>query len=129
MLSVAADHLLKAMKKEGIQRLIWMTGAGVSAPEDQPKLINHIIKFALKTLARKVLEQSELAVDKVRNSNLDWIVVRAPMLTEGNYTGEIREGWVGVNTGPRLARADAAAFILRAITDDTYLHKAPVISN
>lgn len=129
LLPVAVDHMLAAMQAHNVQRIVYMTGAGVEAPQDQPKLFNHFIKFALKTMAGDVLKQSEMAVDKVRASDRDWVVVRAPMLTDGEYTGQIREGWVGVNTGPRLARADAAAFILDQAMSSTYLKKAPVISN
>lgn len=129
MLPKAADNILAAMQQHDVRRIIYMTGAGVAAPQDQPKLFNHLIKFALKTLSGDVLKQSEMAVDKVRSSDTDWVVVRAPMLTDGEHTGNIRVGWVGVNTGPRLNRADAADFMLSQIDEDAYLHKAPVISN
>lgn len=129
MLTCAADHIMSVMQERGIMRLIYMTGAGVSAPQDQPNLINHIIKFALKTLAGDVLRQSEEAVEKIRLSNLDWIIVRAPMLTDSGYTGKIRVGWVGVNTGARLARADAASFMLGQVTSSDHLKQSPMISN
>lgn len=132
MLPKAVDNILAAMKRHQIDRIIYMTGAGVDAPEDQPKLFNHFIKFALKTMAGDVLKQSEMAVNKIRNSDKTWTVVRAPMLTDGEHTGQYRVGWVGVNTGPRLARADAADFMLKLLKDEqakAYLNKAPVISN
>lgn len=129
LLPRAVDNILAAMNLKGIKRLVYMTGAGVSFPEDQPGLFDRVIKFALKTTAGKVLEQSEQAVRKVQNSDRDWTVVRAPMLTNAEHTGDYRVGWVGVNTGPRLARADAADFILKQTTDDSYIGKAPVVSN
>lgn len=129
MLPNAAANILNTMQRHGVMRLIYMTGAGVPAPEDRPQLLNHIIKFMLKTLAGDVLKQSERAVELVRNSDRDWTVVRAPMLTDGPATGQIRTGWVGVNTGPRLTRADAAAFMLQQVNDRAYLRQAPMISN
>lgn len=129
MLPRAADNIIAAMQQSGVMRLIYMTGAGVDAPQDQPKFINHVIKFALKTISGDVLRQSEEAVAKVRGSDRDWTVVRAPMLTDGDYSGDIRVGWVGVNTGPRLARADAAAFMLQQAAATDHLRQAPVISN
>ncbi len=129
MLPRAAEHIIAAMQQAGVMRLVYMTGAGVDAPQDQPKLFNHFIKFALKTMAGEVLRQSALSVDKVRASDRDWVVVRAPMLTDGDYSGNIRVGWVGVNTGPRLARADAAAFMLAQANGTAHLRQAPVISN
>lgn len=129
MLPVAVDHILSAMQRQRIKRLIYMTGAGVDMPEDKPRLFNHIIKFALKTMAGDVLQQSELAARKVQNSGLDWTIVRAPMLNDNPHSGKYRVGWISVNTGPRLSRADAADFILRQLTDPSYLCKAPVVSN
>ncbi len=129
MLAMAAQNILNAMHKANVRRIIWMTGAGVPAPEDQPKLINHLIKFALRLAAGPVLAKSEEAVDLVRRSDRDWMVVRAPMLVDGEATGKIRVGWVGVDTGPRLVRADGAAFMLAQLTGDSYLRRAPMISN
>lgn len=129
MLSQAADNILAAMHRHGIKRLIYMTGAGVPSVEDRPQLLDHGIKFLLKTLAGDVLKQSEEAVNRVRHSKLDWTVVRAPMLTDGPATGNIRVGWIGVNTGPHLARGDAAAFLLQQVNSREFVGKAPVISN
>jgi putative NADH-flavin reductase len=129
MLALAAQNILNAMQKANVRRLIWMTGAGVPAPEDQPKLINHLIKLALRLAAGPVLAKSEEAVNRVRRSDRDWVVVRAPMLVDGEATGKLRVGWVGVDTGPRLVRADGAAFMLSQLTNDSYLRRAPMISN
>ncbi|MCC6170338.1 MAG: SDR family oxidoreductase [Caldilineaceae bacterium] len=129
MLPAAVGHILKAMQRHGIKRLVFMTGAGVDMPQDRPKLINHLIKFALMTLARAVAQQSEEATRLVQNSGLDWVIVRVPRLNDNPFSGRYRVGWVGVNTGPNLSRADAADFILKQLHSDEYLHQAPVISN
>ena len=127
--TVATKNIVAAMQKYGITRLVSLTGAGVDAPEDQPKLINHVIKFALKSLSGAVLADAEQHAKVLQNSTLDWVIVRGPMLTEGPHTGKYRVGWVGVNTGTRISRADVADFMLKQVTDNTYLHKAPMISD
>ncbi len=129
MQTMAIKNIVTAMNKYGITRLVSLTGAGVDAPEDKPKVMNHVIKFALKTLSGTVLQDAEQHAAVLRNSNLDWVIVRGPMLTEGPYTGKYRVGWVGVNTGTRISRADVADFMLKQLTDTTYLHKAPMISD
>jgi putative NADH-flavin reductase len=128
VLPVGAQHIIDVMKANGVDRLIYMTGAGVEMPGDRPKLMNHIIRFMLKTMAGDVLEKSERAVEKVKASDLDWTILRAPMLTNAPHSGSYRVGMVGVNTGPRLARADAADFILKSLSGG-YSHEAPVVSN
>jgi putative NADH-flavin reductase len=125
----ATEFIVAAMQKHGVKRLISLTGGGVAAPEDQPKLINHIIKFALKTLAGDVLKDGEGHSDVIKRSGLEWVIVRGPVLTDDPPSGKIRVGWVGVNTGTRLSRADLADFMLQQVTNDSYLGKMPMISN
>lgn len=127
--TTATRNIVAAMKKHGVRRLVSLTGAGVDAPQDQPKLINHIIKFALKTLAGDVLRDGQGHAQVIQVSNLDWVIVRGPRLQDGPHTGKYRVGWVGVNTGTTLNRADLADFMLTQITDTTYLRKLPAISN
>jgi putative NADH-flavin reductase len=127
--TVAIKNIIAAMEKYGITRLVSLTGAGVDAPQDKPKFINHVIKFALKTLQGAVLADAEQHLQVLQASNLDWVVVRGPMLTEGSYTGKYRVGWVGVNTGTRISRADVADFMLKQVTDNSFIHQAPMISD
>ncbi len=129
MQTVAIENIVTAMQKYGVKRLVTLTGAGVDAPQDQPKLMNHLIKFALKTMSGDVLKDAERYVEIIKQSPLDWVVVRGPMLNEGPHTGKYRVGWVGVNTGARISRADVADFMLKQITDNTYLHQLPMVSD
>jgi hypothetical protein len=50
------------------------------------------------------------------------------MLTDQPTQGTLKVGYVGDIT-PRLSRADMATFMLKQLDDDTYLKKAPAISN
>ncbi len=129
MQTVAIRNVVAAMQKYGVKRLVSLTGAGVDAPQDKPKFMNHVIKLALKTISGHVLRDAVQHFEVIKNSPLDWVVVRGPMLTEGPHTGKYRVGWVGVNTGPRISRADVADFLLKQATDTTYLHQTPMISD
>lgn len=129
MQTVAIQNIIAAMQKFGVKRLISLTGAGVDAPQDKPKFSNHLIKLALKTMSGDVLKDAEQHAELIKHSGLDWIIVRGPMLVEGPHTGKYRVGWVGINTSARISRADLADFLLKQVTDNTYLHQAPMISN
>jgi putative NADH-flavin reductase len=128
-ISKGTSNIIEAMKRHGVRRLILSAGAGVGGEGDQPKLFNHLISFALKLAARHVLEDMTRTVALVRESDLDWTVVRVPMLTDGPAKGSVRVGRVGVGTGPRITRADMARFMLEQLSDDTHIRKSPVISN
>jgi len=125
---LCTTNIISAMEKYGIKRLVSLTGAGVDDSRDRPKLANHLIKTALKLMSGHVLKDAENHVDVIRKSNLDWVIVRGPMLKDGPHTGNYRIGWVGVNTSSRISRADLADFLLKQATDTTYLGQAPLVS-
>ena len=66
---------------------------------------------------------------RIRTSDLDWTIVRPPNLTDGEFTGVYRIGfpksWKEVTD--KMSRADVADFMLKQITDFTYLRKAPAV--
>jgi putative NADH-flavin reductase len=128
-ISTGMEIILAAMRRQNVKRLIISAGAGVGDPQDMPKLFDKAIGLLLKTFSRNVYEDILRVVATVRASDRDWTVVRVPMLTDGPLTGQVRIGMVGKGTGPRISRADMAAFMLKQVTDTQYLHQAPVVSN
>jgi putative NADH-flavin reductase len=129
IVSQGMQHIIAAMKKQGIRRLIISAGAGVADPNDAPTLLNHTISFLLKLTAKNVYADMQRTVDVVRGSDLEWTVIRVPRLTDGPKTGSIHVGYVGKGTGTQLSRANLADYLLRQLTDSTYVHKAPAISD
>jgi putative NADH-flavin reductase len=66
----------------------------------------------------------------IEQSRLDWTIVRPAAFTNGSRTGEYRHGFPATDktTKLQISRADVADFILKQLTDDMYLHKAPGVS-
>jgi putative NADH-flavin reductase len=130
ILSTAAQTVVDAMKKQGVKRLVTLTGAGVRYPEkDEPKLFDRVMGFLLKRMAGDLLADSTQHVEIVRNSGLDWTIVRVPVLTEAAHTAKIKVGYVGKGISARIGRADVADFILRVLEQRSHLYDLPVISN
>lgn len=128
-ISKGTANILSAMQQHGVGRLVISAGAGVGDPRDKPGLFDKFIKVLLQLFSRHVVADMARVVALVRASDLKWTVVRAPMLTDNPRGAEVRVGYLGQGVGPRLARADLAAFMLAQVDDDTYLRQAPVISN
>jgi putative NADH-flavin reductase len=126
--TVGMENIVGAMKKNGVSRLVSLTGAGVRDEKDRPKLIDRVFRLLLKLLQRDVLEDAENHAEVIRESGLDWVIVRAPQLTDGPRTSGYRVGYVGEDSGTKISRADIANFMLRQLTDDTYLRQRPMIS-
>jgi len=127
--TAGTENIITAMHAHGVRRLVISAGAGVGDPNDAPKIMNHVVNLLLKLVARHVYEDMKQVVEKVRASNLDWVIVRVPMLTDDPPTGVVQVGYVGKGMGMRISRADMAEFMLRQVSDDAYLHKTPAISN
>jgi putative NADH-flavin reductase len=128
-ITTGTQNILSAMQQQDVRRLVISAGAGVRDPLDKPKLIDHVFGLLLRVLSRSAVEDMTQVVKLVRASDLDWTVVRVPRLLDTPGSGKIRIGYLGADVSTQLSRADMAAFMLQQVTDRTYLHQAPVISN
>jgi uncharacterized protein YbjT (DUF2867 family) len=64
----------------------------------------------------------------VHESDLEWVIVRPMILTNGPWTNDYRIG-VDLKPGrhPYISRADVADFLIRQLADDTFVRKMPAI--
>ncbi|MCL7455294.1 MAG: SDR family oxidoreductase [Anaerolineae bacterium] len=122
-------NITAAMEAHGVRRLVQSVGAGIRDPRDQPRLFDRLIKIALNLFSRHVYEDMGRTAEIIRASDLDWTLVRVPMLTGDPVQGDLKVGYLGQGVGPRVTRAALAAFMLQQVEDTTYVHEAPVISN
>ena len=81
-------------------------------------------------LLRPAFADHEAQEVHIRQSDLDWIIVRPAAFTEGPATGEYKEGFAPNerNLELKISRADVASAMLKQLTSDTYLHQAPAFS-
>jgi len=122
-------NITDAMTSEGIRRIISLSGGGLPAEDhDEPKTADRVIRFLLKTMAPQVLDDAKGHLAVLRESGLDWTVVRGPRLTDAPATGSYRVGWVGVNASTQIARADLATFILSQLDDRQFIQELPFVS-
>lgn len=128
MMEKAAKNIVAAMKKHGVRRLVSTTGAGVRQPQDQPKLIDHLISALLHLMARAVVLDSAANVKVIQASDLDWTVVRFPRLMDGAHTGKYRVGYVSKDSSSQLSRADGADFVVKELEARQWLRKLPLVS-
>jgi nucleoside-diphosphate-sugar epimerase len=128
-ISRGIEHVLDAMKEHGVKRLVQSVGAGVRFSQDEPGLLDRIIGFLLILFSRYVYEDMVRTATKIAASDRDWTLVRVPMLTDAEPRGDVKVGYLGQGTGPRVSRADMARFVLRIVEEGSYVHEAPVISN
>jgi uncharacterized protein YbjT (DUF2867 family) len=70
----------------------------------------------IKAALRKHFADLAMMEDVLRDSGLDWTVVRPPRLTDGPVTGAYRTAYgQNLRRGLLISRADVAHFMLRAL--------------
>lgn len=129
--STGTEHIIAAMKKAGVKRFICQSAFVVAALDGERKEVPWVLPVMLsfspktKTMFSDKVRQEQI----VRQSDLDWIIVRPARLTDGPKTGAYKSGApmsIGINA--KITRADVADFILKQVSDDSYLHKVPRLS-
>ena len=118
--------LIAAMEKHGVRRLIAITGIGAGDSRGHGGFLYDHLIFPLFTKHRYADKDRQEAL--IRNSSLDWIIVRPAAYSNGGRRGDFRvvtdlEGVIMRS----ISRADVAAFVLAQLTSDTYLKKTPLI--
>jgi putative NADH-flavin reductase len=118
-------NIIDAMERTGGRRLIYLSFLGVRNGRNQLSFLGKYIVAPL--VLRNVVADHEAKERLIKQSRLNWTIVRAPRLTNGQRTGAYRSGeGIGANSIiPTISRADVADFMLKQLTSDTYLRKAP----
>jgi putative NADH-flavin reductase len=118
-------NIINAMKEHGVRRFICLSAYGASETKDAA-LYSKVLRFFIG----KRVEDKDRQEELLRASQLDWVSVRPPLLTNGARKGRYRVGSdIPIKLFSSVSRADVAEFMLKQLTDDTYLHQAPTITN
>lgn len=127
LLAGAASNTVSAMQKTGARRLICVSAAGAFITGD-PNM-GGLVKLILPRVFAKQFADVRRMEDEIRESDLDWTLVRATRLVNGPGTGQYR---VSPDYPPRgggkISRADVAQFIAAALTGDSWLRSAPSLA-
>ncbi len=126
--SSGTQNIIKAMHAQGVKRLICQSSLGVGDSRDNLNFFWKYIMFGL--LLRLAYADHELQEQYVRDSGLDWTIVRPGAFTDGEHTGKYRHGFSGIEKkiALKISRADVADFLLKQLVDMRYLHKSPGLS-
>lgn len=127
LLSEGTKNLVRAMQQNGMRRFVCITGMGAGDSKGHGGFVYD--KLILPLLLKEIYKDKDRQEAVIRNSNLDWIIVRPAQLTNGVATGNYRV-FTDLNnvTAGKISRADTAGFVLKQLSDDRYLHQAPLIS-
>ena len=125
--SVGTRNILDAMKKYDVSRLICLSAWGVGDSKGRlPFVFKHII---LPLLMKEEYEDKEAQEQFIRQSNLDWTIIRPARLTNGPHTGSYRMNSILEFSGQSsISRADVADSMLKQLTDSTFRQQCLEVS-
>ncbi|EAZ90807.1 NAD(P)-dependent oxidoreductase [Crocosphaera chwakensis] len=126
--SQGTQNIILAMKKCGMKRLICQTTLGLGESWGSLNFYWKYIMFGF--ILRNVFADHQQQEETVKNSDLEWTIIRPAAFIEGECTGEYRHGFPGTDKTSKLkiTHADVADFILKQLVDDFYLYQAPSLS-
>ncbi|GAB3436174.1 NAD(P)-dependent oxidoreductase [Flindersiella endophytica] len=128
--------IITAMRSVGVRRLVVVSASpvgtvGSPGRPDPPKhdpgdgfFMRNFLAPLTKSLLRKHYADLALMEAIVRDSHLDWTVVRPPRLTDKPLTGAYRTAYGrNVRRGLVISRADVAHLMLHALDQPESIHQ------
>ena len=110
--------IIQAMDKTGTRRFLQVSGSVVTDEGESPYLRYLLKPLARRTFLRHVCADMRRAEDQIRDSDLDWTILRPPALTGKPATRTYRTA-IDRNLphGFTISRADLAACLLALLND------------
>lgn len=124
-LSEGTRNIVKAMEKNGVKRFICETSLGVG--DSRGRLGLYYTLFVIPFIVFFYFRDKKRQEQIIRESSLEWVVVRPGQLTNGQKRGFYRHGGkIGSYLlTVRISRADVADFMLKQLTENSYLRQTP----
>ncbi len=125
LFSESTRILVPAMQERGVKRLITVTGFGAG---DSRARISCLQRIPFQIVFGRAYGDKSLQEQLIKESLLDWTIVRPGVLTNGPSTGRYRvlkeeSQW----RNGLISRADVADFLVKQIERRDHVHGAPVI--
>jgi putative NADH-flavin reductase len=127
LFSDATRVLIAVMETQAVKRLICVTGFGAG---DSRASISCLQRVPFQIVFGRAYDDKSRQERLIKESALDWTIVRPGVLTGGPRTGHyqvLREPSKWRNG--IISRSDVAEFLVRQIEDPTFVHQAPVLVN
>jgi len=126
--SEGVSNIMKTMKKVDLNRIICLSAGAVEVSPNA----SFLMKFLIKNIQQKRFKYSYadmlLMEKQLRESDLNWTVIRPPRLLNGDKTGKYRTGLNEfIPNMSSLNRSDLADYIVGHLEDEkTYKAKVEI---
>lgn len=108
----------------GVKRYVAVSGAGIDVPGDRKDLVGRLVSKMVRLLTPTVFFDKVREFELLRESSVEWTLVRPPRLTDAPGTGTPRLHLEN-SPGTSISRADLATAVLQCCRDGSFVRKAP----
>jgi uncharacterized protein YbjT (DUF2867 family) len=123
-------HILDAMKRHSVTRYVGHGTPSVLDLHEKPTWQTRLVGFMGRTGLPRAYHELIGMTDLIRNAGVNWTIIRFTAPKDKPKSGKLRVGFYGTDRlGFAVSRADIAAFTAAQVDDDSYLNRAPAISN
>lgn len=128
LLSEGTRNVVSAMQAQGVARLLCITGMGAGDSRGHGGLLYD--RIILPALLGRIYADKNRQEDVVRQSRLDWTLVRPAFLKNAPARGAWREivSWAGQPKMTAIARGDVAAFVVQELAAHRYRNQVVNLS-
>lgn len=125
--AAVTGSVIDAMEAAGVRRLLVQSSLGAG---DSGALMPMPLRVLMKAVLAVPLADHDEQEAAVMRSGLDWTLVRPTGLTDKPATGRTRalQVWQRGTLGGSISRDDLAAYLLRALEDDSLVGAAVGVS-
>ena len=129
-ISNGVKNIVSLMEKHNLKHIIQVSSAASKDANDRRDLYFDFMVLLVRIAMPKVYSEIQLISEYLKESSLDWTIVRLPFLSDDPSTGNLNIGYKGHGVVRKnLSRKDLADFLIQQIDDDKYIKKSPFISN
>jgi putative NADH-flavin reductase len=129
-ISDATKIIVEEMEKQNVPRLIAMSNIGAgNSVAFQPKIFKNIILPYFMKWLKVIIDDKNRMEPIIMQSSLQWTIIRFPNITDKPAKKTISTSLDGECLKMSITNKDAAGFIVKQLSDNTFLKQAPSVSN
>ena len=118
-LTAGTANIVAGMSQKNVGRLVVLSAAGVGESWRQ---VPWLARLMFRTLLRNIYADHTAQEKLVRESPLDWTIVRAAILSDGPASGRYTAD--NARRVGRISREDLAHFLVAQVQDETHRKQA-----
>ncbi|HTF17604.1 MAG TPA: NAD(P)H-binding protein [Chryseolinea sp.] len=116
--SQGVRNIITSMQRTGLRRALFISASGLEVNPTHTWLIRFATRQILQRILRHMYADLERMEQVIKESNIDWTIVRPPRLVDEPETGIYRVSINKVLDNPMtISRADVSNYILGHLTD------------